>query len=286
VIHLACTKPTAHGYAAELWTRQSLASHVRSQAVVSGHPSFKAAKATIQRILNEESLKPHKIRYYLERRDPEFESKMREVLLVYKELELYHQTGDLPKDSQQRSLITISVDEKPGVQAIANTAADLPPVPREHPAVGRDYEYKRLGTCSILAGLDLQDGHVCACVERKHRSREFVGLLKEIDAYCPPEATIRLLLDNHSAHLQGNPRLPGDAAQSFCVCAYAQTWVVVESGRNALWQNVAHLSEGHSGQVLGGASAKDSPGHWRDQRGTGGSPLEEIRSSAARLICR
>jgi transposase len=207
VIHLACTKPTAHGYAAELWTRQSLASHVRSQAVVSGHPSLgKAAKATIQRILNEESLKPHKIRYYLERRDPEFESKMREVLLVYKELDLYHQTGNLPKDSQQRSLITISVDEKPGVQAIANTAADLPPVPREHPAVGRDYEYKRLGTCSILAGLDLQDGHVCACVERKHRSREFVGLLKEIDAYCPPEATIRLLLDNHSAHISKETR--------------------------------------------------------------------------------
>jgi len=115
VIHLACTKPTAHGYAAELWTRQSLADHVRSQALASGHPSLaKAAKATIQRILNEESLKPHKIRYYLERRDPEFESKMREVLLVYKELELYHQTGDLPKDSQQRPLITISVDEKPG----------------------------------------------------------------------------------------------------------------------------------------------------------------------------
>lgn len=207
VIHLACSKPTAHGYAAELWTRQSLANHVRAQAVASGHPSLaRAAKATIQRILNEESLKPHKVRYYLERRDPDFETKMREVLLVYKELDLYHQTGDLPRDSQQRAIITVSVDEKPGVQAIANTAADLPPVPREHPTVGRDYEYKRMGTCSILAGLDLQDGHICACVERKHRSREFVGLLKEIDAYYPPEATIRLLLDNHSSHISKETR--------------------------------------------------------------------------------
>jgi transposase len=207
VIHLACSKPTEHGYAAELWTRQSLANHVRSQALTSGHPSLaRAAKATIQRILNEESLKPHKIRYYLERRDPEFESKMREVLLVYKDLDLYHQTGEIPKDSQQRDLITISVDEKPGVQAIANTAPDLPPVPGQHPTVGRDYEYKRMGTCSILAGLDLQDGHVCACVERKHRSREFVGLLKEIDAYYPAEATIRLLLDNHSSHISKETR--------------------------------------------------------------------------------
>ena len=201
VVHLACSKPTAQGYAAELWTRQSLANHVRAHALAQGHPSLnRAAKATIQRILNEESLKPHKIRYYLERRDPEFESKMREVLLGYKELDLYHQTGDLPKDREQREVITISVDEKPGVQAIANTAADLPPVPGEHPALGRDYEYKRMGTCSILAGLDLQDGHVCARVERQHRSREFIGLLKEIDAHYPPEVTIRLLLDNHSAH--------------------------------------------------------------------------------------
>jgi transposase len=207
VIHLACSKPTEFGYAAELWTRQSLAQHVRSRAVATGHPSLaKAVKATIQRILNEESLKPHKIRYYLERRDPEFEIKMREVLLVYKELELYHQTGSLPKDSQQREVMTISVDEKPGVQAIANTAADLPPIPGKHAALGRDYEYKRMGTCSILAGLDLQDGHVNAVVERKHRSREFVALLKAIDADYPSGVTIRLLLDNHSSHLSKETR--------------------------------------------------------------------------------
>jgi transposase len=207
VIDLACTKPTSHGYAAELWTRQSLANHVRSHAVASGHPSLsRAAKATIQRILNEQSLKPHKIRYYLERRDPEFGAKMREVLVVYKELDLYHQTGELPKDEQQRPIISVSVDEKPGVQAIANTAPDLPPVAGEHPSVGRDYEYKRMGTCSILAGLDLQDGHVCACVERKHRSREFIGLLKQIDNYYPPEATIRLVMDNHSAHISKETR--------------------------------------------------------------------------------
>jgi transposase len=207
VIHLACRKPQECGYAAELWTRSLLAQHVREHAQKEGHPSLsRAAKATIQRILNEQDLQPQKIRYYLERRDPEFESKMREVLLVYKEVDLYHQTGEPPKDSQQRPLITVSVDEKPGVQAIANTAPDLPPVPKEHPSVERDYEYKRLGTCSILAGLDLQDGHVCARVERKHRSREFVDLLKDLDAHYPPEVSIRLLLDNHSAHTSKETR--------------------------------------------------------------------------------
>jgi transposase len=74
-------------------------------------------------------------------------------------------------------------------------------VPGAHPEVSRDYEYKRLGTASILAGLDLQDGHVTARVEKRHRSAEFVRLLQDLDAYYPPEHTIRLLLDNHSAHI-------------------------------------------------------------------------------------
>jgi len=77
----------------------------------------------------------------------------------------------------------------------------LPPVPGVHPEVGRDYEYKRMGTASILAALDLQDGHVLARVERRHRSVEFVGLLQDLDAYYPPDATIRIILDNHSAHI-------------------------------------------------------------------------------------
>jgi hypothetical protein len=207
VISLACTKPKEHGYAAELWTRQSLADHVRKLAVTQAHPSLEhAAKATIHRILDEQQIKPHKIRYYLEKRDPEFKEKMREVLLIYKELELFHEGGSRPVDAQSKPIITISVDEKPGVQAIANTAPDLPPVPGQHSAVGRDYEYKRMGTCSILAGLDLQDGHVCARVERKHRSREFVALLKDLDCYYPQEAVLRIVLDNHSAHISKETR--------------------------------------------------------------------------------
>jgi len=52
-----------------------------------------------------------------------------------------------------------------------------------------------------LAGLDLLNGHVIARVERRHRSREFIGLLQDLDAYYAPDWTIRLILDNHSAHL-------------------------------------------------------------------------------------
>jgi transposase len=205
VVHLACTKPKDLGYAAELWTRRTLAEHLRKEAIARGHPGLaRAGKATVQRILDEQELKPHKIRYYLERRDPEFEAKMCQVLLVYRELSLAPAEG--VRTSDGRPVFTVSVDEKPGVQAIANTAADLPPVPGEHPAVGRDYEYKRLGTASILVGLDLQDGHVTGRVERRHRSREFIALLKDLDAHYPPEAQIRLILDNHSAHISKETR--------------------------------------------------------------------------------
>ena len=206
VVHLACTKPKELGYAAELWTRQSLAVHVRQHAQAAGHPSLaQAAKATVQRILDEQHLQPHKVKYYLERRDPEFELKMKEVLMVYQEVAVQNKAAS-PSAEGVPSVITVSIDEKPGVQALENTAPDLPPVPEKHPAVARDHEYKRHGTLSILASLDLHDGHVVARVEERHRSREFVALLKDLDAHYPAGVTIRVILDNHSAHISKETR--------------------------------------------------------------------------------
>src|ERR1700729_4423643 len=90
-------------------------------------------------------------------------------------------------------VITVSVDEKPGVQAIANTAPGLLPVPGKHPNIGREYE--RPGPCSILAALDLQDGHITARVEDRRSSVEFIGLLSDLDARYPRGCTIRIILD-------------------------------------------------------------------------------------------
>ena len=199
VLSVACTKPKDHGYAAEWWTRSALARHVRHQAQAAGHPSLaRAVKSTVHALLRDAPVRPHKIRYYLERRDPEFERKMKEILIVYREVA---DLLDEPAASDRPPMVTVSVDEKPGVQALALTSPDLPPVPGVHPEVGRDYEYQRLGTASILAGLDLHDGQVIARVERRHRSREFIGLLQDLEAHYQPEVTLRLILDNHSAHI-------------------------------------------------------------------------------------
>ncbi len=199
VINLACKKPVDYGYAAEIWTRSALADHARRYAPEAGHECLKkAVKATIQRILDEHPIRPHKIAYYLERRDPEFEQKMVDILCIYKEVNLQNEAtepGVVP------SVITVSVDEKPGVQAIKNIAPDIMPEPGKQSRVMRDYEYKRLGTLSILAALDLHDGHVIAQVHDRHRSSEFISLLKDLDAYYPAESTIRIILDNHSSHI-------------------------------------------------------------------------------------
>ncbi len=204
VVHLACTKPKEFGYASAVWTRQALAHHVRRHAPAAGHPSLaRAAKATVQRILAGHHLQPHKVKYYLARRDPEFEHKMQDVLMVYREVMLQHEASPA---AGAPPIITVSIDEKPGVQAIGNTAPDLPPVPATHPAVGRDHEYQRHGTLSILASLELHDGQVVARVEERHRSREFVALLKDVDAHYPAGVTIQVMLDNHSAHTSKETR--------------------------------------------------------------------------------
>jgi len=200
VVSLACTKPKDHGLAAELWSISALAKFVSEAAQSAGFPRLaNAGKSTVWRILDDHDIKPHKIRYYLEKRDPEFDRKMQEVLMVYRDVSLYREGA--VHDARPAPIYTVSVDEKPGVQAIGLTAPDLPPVAGKASAVGRDYEYVRHGTVSILAGIDLHSGHIFANVEERHRSVEFIALLKQLDEHYPKEAIIRVVLDNHSAHI-------------------------------------------------------------------------------------
>ena len=205
VVAIACTKPVDHGLAAELWSISGLARFVAAHAEAAGFPRLAhAGKSTVWRILDEVDIKPHRIAYYLERRDPDFDRKMHEVLMVYRDVSI----GAVgPVDpARPDPVYTVSVDEKPGVQALGLTAPDLPPVPGVAQGVGRDYEYVRHGTVSILAGIDLHSGHLFAAVEDRHRSVEFIGLLARLDAHYPSEAVIRVVLDNHSAHISRETR--------------------------------------------------------------------------------
>jgi transposase len=141
------------------------------------------------------------VRSYLEQRDPEFEPKMAEILCVYRQVAMLQAEGE--KSGGQDggdggTLAIVSYGEKPGIQAIATTAPDRPPLPGTSPTVMRDHEYKRHGTLTLMAGIDLLTGHVHALVKERHRSREFIEFLQLLDAAYP---AIEVVLDNHSAHV-------------------------------------------------------------------------------------
>jgi transposase len=203
VVSLACQKPKDLGYAQELWTTRLLAEHIRKHCVAAGYRSLsKLGRGTVSKILSANQVRPHKIQYYLERRDPEFDAKMVQVLHVYNEVAIWREKGAPPPDL----VAVLSYDEKPGIQAIQNTAPDLPPVPGKHATIGRDHEYIRHGTLSLLAGIDLLSGEVLGLVRPRHRSAEFIEFLKLADGHYPAGARIRVVLDNHSAHVSKQTR--------------------------------------------------------------------------------
>ena len=100
------------------------------------------AQGTVCKILNRQAVKAHKVRYYLERRDAEFEEKMAQVLCVYREVALLKEAA-AAAEAPSKPVVVVSYDEKPGIQAIENTAPDLQPKPGVHPCFARDFEYKR-----------------------------------------------------------------------------------------------------------------------------------------------
>src|SRR4030081_1139001 len=209
LVSLACDKAKDHGYPHELWTTRLLARHAREHGAAAGHGCLaNLVQGTVCKILGQEEVKPHKVRYHLERRDAEFEQKMAEVLCVYREVQVLKKAAAKTKNKAKKNsekprkrVAIVSYDEKPGIQAIATTSPDLPPVPGTYATFSRDHEYKRHGTLSLLAGIDLLTGKVHALVKDRHRSREFVEFLKLLDAAYPVSTAIKLILDNHSAHI-------------------------------------------------------------------------------------
>lgn len=231
VVSLACSKPKAFGYTEETWTISQLARHVRTYAVASGHPSLrKAGKASIQRILREYKMRPP-IPYYIEKSDPEVEEKTAQVLVVYKEVQEF--LGEFPENDGDPGPNAVRYHEKTGIRAIEGMGAELVPVPGIHATWSRNDTYTRLGTVSLLAGIDLYDGHVLGLVRDRHRNSEFIEFLTELDHYYPRDWRIRMVLDNHSSH----------------VCKETMKWLKQRRGRfnfvftpkHASWLNIVEI---------------------------------------------
>ena len=181
------------------------ARHAREHGPVEGHTCLADSQGTVCKILDQEEVKPHKVRYYLEQRDPDFAEKMAEVLCVYRQVKILRRRRPCRRTKPSDAVAVISYDEKPGIQAIATTTPDLPPKPDVHATFAREHDLAH-GTVSLLAGIDLVTGKVHALVKDRHRSREFHRIPQASDAAYPAHTAIKLILDNHSAHISKETR--------------------------------------------------------------------------------
>ena len=210
VKELACTPPKdlPDGPTQALWSMDRLAEYVRKHASEKpfGGELAKASKSTIWSILDSDEIKPHRSRYYLEKKDPDFSAKCHEVLLLYKRVEMELVFRDtLSSSSQPNGAVFVSYDEKPVIQAIGNVHPDRRPS-ADNGFARRDYEYKRHGTLSLLAGIDLITGKVHSLIRERHKSADFIDFLKLIDATYPEDCVIFMVLDNHTIHTSRETR--------------------------------------------------------------------------------
>lgn len=232
IISIACQRPADLGYAQELWTLKNLHQYIQNHAEGAGYSRLTTiTKPMVQKILNQSEIKPFKIKYYCEKRDPDFETKMHDVLVVYKQVEMqFDENGDIIVSTDSPMIHTISCDEKPGIQAIATTSDDLRPT-EGNSCVYRDYEYKRLGTLSLIAGIDLLTGIAIPVVSETHKSSDFICLLKKLDEMYPEGDVIRIICDNHSAH-------KSKEVQNYLATKPEGRYVFVFTPKHASWLNL------------------------------------------------
>ena len=192
IIKTACTKPKDLGYPYELWTNRSLTEYIRKNAP-GEYKLMKLSNGTVSKILSSGGIHPDRIKYYMEKTDHEHERKQAEVLHVYKEVKI------LRENNSSFLAAFLSYDEKPSIQATGNIYPDRQP-DSNHGEVYRNHDYIRYGTLSLLAGIDLINGHIIPYIEDRHRSMEFINWLKLVDQYYPDDYIINIILDNHSIH--------------------------------------------------------------------------------------
>src|SRR5206468_2445282 len=153
----------------------------------------------VARVWGKAGLRPHRVRSYMASDDPEFEKKAADVIGLYLKPPV--------------NAVVFCVDEKTAIQALDRLDPVLPLSPGRLERHG--FEYKRNGTLSLYAALNVKTGKVQGKTAERHTSAEFVSFLEDVIACCNPSQEIHIILDNLSAHktnqveefLQRNPHV-------------------------------------------------------------------------------
>src|ERR1043166_4829390 len=139
---------------------------------------------SVQRILEAHRIEPHRIRTFKLSNDPEFAKKLRDIVGLY---------VDPPAHA-----VVLSVDEKSQIQALDRTQPGLPM--KKGRAGTMTHDYKRNGTTTLFAALNVLDGTVIGRNMQRHRHQEFVTFLKTVDRQTPADTALHLILDNYATH--------------------------------------------------------------------------------------
>ena len=142
------------------------------------------AASSVQKIWREHGLKPHLVRTFKLSNDPRFEEKLVNIVGLYRN----------PPDKA----LVLSVDEKSQIQALDRTQPGLPL--KKGRAGTMTHDYKRHGTTTLFAALNVLDGSVIGRCMSRHRHQEFIRFLRTIDDQTPAELDLHLIVDNYGTH--------------------------------------------------------------------------------------
>ena len=183
----------------------------------------------VRQIWEASDLKPHRLKTFKISNDPEFAEKVVDVVGLYMN----------PPDNA----LVLSVDEKTQIQALDRTQPMLPLRPGQ--IERRTHDYRRNGTTSLYAAFDILTGKVIGRTTKRHRAKEFLDFLRQIDCSTPRELDLHLILDNSSTHK--TPEV--------------QTWLAEPSAVHlALHANQRLLAQRGGGLVLPTGASRYSPG--------------------------
>jgi transposase len=169
VVALTCAEPPGE---ATHWTGRAMA---RTTGI---------SLRSVQRIWQAHRLQPHRMRTFKRSTDPDFAGKLEDIVGLY---------VDPPKHA-----IVLSVDEKSQIQALDRTQPGLPLKPGK--AGTMTHDYKRHGTTTLFAALDVLEGTVISRCMQRHRHQEFIRFLNAVERAVPAGKVVHAILDNYAAH--------------------------------------------------------------------------------------
>lgn len=146
------------------------------------------SRMAVHRIWREHKLKPHRVKGFKVSNDPQFEEKLRDVVGLY-------------LDPPEKAIV-FSVDEKSQIQALDRTQPGLPMKPGKNGTMTHDY--KRHGTTTLFAALNVHEGTVIGACLPKHRNDEFLSFLKKLDRQTDKDLAVHVIVDNYATHKHPN----------------------------------------------------------------------------------